>query len=208
MFMATEQKKSSNRQRRIWWEELLGIYRDERIDAINRVASRRYFFVLAIWLLGSSIYQLVRGDAWGWLVLGVVLLAIGYMAWQRWRTGPGPMDEWAAYQFNRQFLYPGTVLMFVPLAFWLLPVETAVDDSIWALGVAIPIFVSLGTQFARRAYPLRTWLLSLVLFVGGGLFGFLAGSEQISSQTIWIAGVAYAVVLIAISIYWLRSRKW
>lgn len=206
--MAKEQKKPSPRQRRIWWEELLGIYRDERIDAINRVASRRFSIVLAVALLGTSVYQLLRGDAWGWLVLALVLLTMGYMVWQRRRFGAGPLDEWADRQFNRQYLYIGSGLLVVPLAFWLLPVATAVDSAVWALWVAIPIMVSLGTQLTRRAYPLRTWLLALVMLIGGGLFGFFSAAGDIPTPIIWTVGIGYAIILVAVSIYWQRSGKW
>ena len=206
--MTNEQKKPSNQQRRIWWEELLGIYRDERIDAINRVASRRFSIVLAVALLGTSIYQLVQGDAWGWLVLALVLLTAGYMVWQRRRFAPGPLDEWSDYQFNRQYLYVGSMLILVPIAFWLLPVATAVDSSVWALWVSVPIMVSLGTQLTRRTYPLRTWLLALVMLIGGGVFGFFSATGDIPTPVIWFVGIVYAIVLVAVTIYWQRSGKW
>lgn len=200
--------KKPNWQKRTWWEELLGVYRDERVDAINRVAIRRAYWSTAVFISLLGIYMIGQRDWLGWVVLGIVASTFGYVYW-RFRTLGGPnFDEWSRYQYERPFLFLSIIVMLVPVFFFLAPVETAVGKAVWSLVLLVSFVLASGTQFSAKAYPRRTWILTLIAGIGGVIFGGMMGSGAFSSGTLWIVGISYVAVLVVLYIYWYRRRRW
>lgn len=191
-----------------WWAETLGMYRDERIDAITRVAYRRGYVVLVLELLFAGIYLLWHTHWSALLVFTAVALSILFLWWRFRQFDADSQDEWTRYQTERLYLFPASGLMLFIISFWLLPTFTPIPNYIWGLLFSLPTFVIITSQFLGRAFPLRTVLMTILAGVGGGIFGWHAGAGTITQEVIYVVGVLLGLAAVIQSFYWWRARKW
>lgn len=199
-------KKNEKKRKR--WAELLGFYRDERIDAVSRLAFRWTTYVTAVLLFILAILLLTLNEWSGAFILLILAVTGGYLRWQWGKYGGSNLDEWGQYQYERQYLYSAIVLLCVAPLLWVLPLESQLPDFVWPSVFALCAFVSPAVQLWKQAYPWQTWALALFAGFGGGVFGWFAAVGAFSTTTILLIGLAYLLFATVLMVYWWRQRKW
>lgn len=188
-----------------WWLETLGLYRDERVDKAMRNTAQWSYFAKLLVLLFPSGYLIGQGHWLGWAIFGIIVATVGFISWKKKQLGGTIDDEYVEQQYLKSFTWPQTILTLIPLFLWLGPIQSPVDWGVWSGIFGVVALLDFTMMATQKAYPMRTIILTIVMGLGGALFGFAVARGNVSTNIIWIAGILYGIVLLVSLIIWFRQ---